>query len=88
MSPEQAYAELANRGREAAVLESVGSVLSWDENTYMPRQGSAHRAEQMALLARLTHEMRTAPEVGELLGTVEASELVRDAEGDAAANLR
>jgi carboxypeptidase Taq len=84
----QAYAELLGRVREAAVLESCGSVLSWDENTYMPRQGSAHRAEQMALLARLTHEMRTAPEVGELLGAVEASELVRDREGDAAANVR
>jgi carboxypeptidase Taq len=88
MDAGQAYAELLRRVREAAVLESCGSVLGWDENTYMPRQGSAHRAEQMALLARLTHEMRTAPEVGELLGAVEGSALVRDPDGDAAANVR
>src|SRR5262249_49202806 len=40
------------------------------------------------LLARLGHEMRTAPEVGALLAEVEASGLVRDPEGDAGANVR
>jgi carboxypeptidase Taq len=83
-----AYAELIRRARDAALLESCGSVLSWDESTYMPRQGSAHRGEQMALVARLTHEMRTAPVVGELLAEVEASDLVGDPHGDVAANVR
>ena len=55
-----------------ALLDSCGSVLGWDERTYMPRQGSAHRAEQMALLARLTHEMLTAPHIGDLLAAVGA----------------
>ena len=77
---EDAYAELIRRTREASVLASCGGLLSWDESTYMPRQGSAFRGEQMGLLARLTHEMTTAPAVGELLAAVESSALVADAE--------
>jgi carboxypeptidase Taq len=42
----------------------------------------------MALVARLTHEMATAPQIGELLTAVEGSDLVRDQDGDAAANVR
>jgi carboxypeptidase Taq len=85
---EQAYHELLRRVREAALLDSCGSVLHWDESTYMPRQGSAHRGEQMGLLARLSHEMRTAPAIGGLLAEVEGSPLVRDPDGEAAANVR
>jgi carboxypeptidase Taq len=87
-TPEEAYHELVRRTHEAAVLSSCGSLLSWDESTYMPRHGSAHRGEQMGLLARLGHEMVTAPVVGELLTEVERSALVRDPESDAAANVR
>src|SRR3954447_15867064 len=83
-----AYADLIQRVKDIALLESCAGVLGWDERTYMPRRGSAHRAEQMALLARLAHEMQTAPAVSELLAEVEGSALVRDADGDAAANVR
>jgi carboxypeptidase Taq len=88
MNHTQAYAELIRRVREAALLGSCASLLGWDERTYMPRLGSAHRAEQMALLARLAHEAFTAPQVGELLAAVEGSPLTADAESEAAANVR
>jgi len=87
-TPDQAYAELIRRVKEARLLESCASVLGWDERTYMPREGSAHRAEQIALLARMTHEMLTAPEIGELLGAVEQSSLSRDPESAPAVNVR
>src|SRR5436309_9797637 len=86
--PAAAYTELIRRVREAALLESCAGVLGWDERTYMPRQGSAHRAEQMALLARLAHELRTHPVLAELLTQVEGSDLMRDPDGDVAANVR
>jgi carboxypeptidase Taq len=54
----------------------------------MPHNGSAHRGEQMALLARMAHDMMTAPAVGELLATVEGSDLVSDPESEAAGNAR
>jgi carboxypeptidase Taq len=81
---EEAYAELIRRVKDYNLLASCGAVLGWDERTYMPHEGSAHRAEQMALVARLTHEMATAPRVGELLAAVEGGPL----DEDAAANVR
>ncbi len=88
MDHQQAYTELLTRVREGALLESCASVLGWDERTYMPRQGSAHRAEQMALLARLTHETLTATRIGELLTDLESSPLARQTSSESAANIR
>ena len=83
-SARQAYAELIRRTREAGVIASCGSVLGWDESTYMPRNGSAWRGEQMGLLARLGHEMATDPRIGDLLAELEAATL----RGDAICNVR
>jgi carboxypeptidase Taq len=80
----EAYAELIRRVKDYNLLASCGALLGWDERTYMPHEGGAYRAEQMALVARLTHEMATAPRIGELLAEVEGSALNEDA----AANVR
>ena len=64
---DELYSNLTRLLREAALLGSCGSVLSWDEQTYMPTNGAAHRAEQLGLLAGLTHERSTSPQIGELL---------------------
>jgi carboxypeptidase Taq len=88
MTAEHDYAELVRRVREASLLDSSAQLLGWDERTHMPRQGSNHRGEQMALLARLRHEMVTHPAVGELLSGLEASPLVADADSDSAVNVR
>jgi carboxypeptidase Taq len=88
MTPDAAYAELIRRSKEAALLASCGSLLGWDERTYMPRNGSAFRGDQMALVARLTHEMTTDPKVGECLAAVEGSTLVKDPESRTAINVR
>jgi carboxypeptidase Taq len=84
----QAYSELIRRVKEGALLGSCASVLGWDERTYMPHEGSRHRAEQMALLARMTHEMLTAPEIGVLLSELETTSLARDGDSIPAANVR
>src|ERR1700730_13980581 len=88
MNENQAYAELIRRIKEHSLLGSCASVLGWDERTYMPHKGSAHRAEQMALLARMSHEMFTAPAIGELLAEVESSSLAQDQDSAVAANIR
>lgn len=62
--------------REIDDLNSAGSVLNWDQSTYMPPGGAQARGRQMATLSRLAHEKFTAPEVGRLLeqlGGYEAS---------------
>jgi carboxypeptidase Taq len=83
-----AYDELIQRFKEYSLLGTCASVLGWDERTYMPRRGSAHRAEQMALLARMAHEMLTAPQIGSLLAEVEGSEQVKDKDSAIAVNVR
>jgi carboxypeptidase Taq len=71
----QAYDDLILRWKEASVLGSCAALLGWDERTLMPRNGSAHRAEQLALLARLGHERVTDPRIGELLGELGSTTL-------------
>jgi carboxypeptidase Taq len=50
-----------------AHLQSAASLLSWDQETYMPRGGGEARAEQIATLQGLAHERLTAPETEALL---------------------
>ncbi len=85
---DQAYAELIQRSKEASTLLSCSSVLGWDERTYMPREGSAHRGEQMALLAKLSHNLATDPRLGELLTSLEESSLVLEPLSVPAVNIR
>lgn len=73
MDKDLAYGNLITHVKECALLGSCGSVLGWDERTHMPHAGSAHRAEQIALLARMTHEKMTDPKVGDWLAEVEDS---------------
>ena len=61
------FDELLRRLGEVTDLRRASSLLAWDHETKMPPLGAAGRAEQSATLARLTHELGTAPELGELL---------------------
>jgi carboxypeptidase Taq len=88
MTPDEAYGELIRRTRERALLASCSALLGWDEQTYMPRSGSEHRGNQMALLAGLHHERATDPKVGELLAAVEGTGLVAEPTSPAAVNVR
>jgi carboxypeptidase Taq len=66
-SKEALLADLKGRLREIADLDAVGSVLSWDQATYMPRDGAPARSRQGALISRLAHERMTDIELGRLL---------------------
>ncbi len=88
MTPKKAYDELVARLRDVSLLGSCGSVLGWDERTYMPRGGSAHRADQLAMISGLTHEKFTDPRIGELLSILEESDLAGDQDTPEAANIR
>ncbi len=88
MTPQSAYDELIHHFKETRLLDSIGSLLGWDERTYLPVKGQAHRAEQMALLARLGHERLTAPRMAELLATLTAGPPGGDLDGVQAVNVR
>jgi carboxypeptidase Taq len=85
---DEAYAELIRRVKAISLLNSCGSVLHWDHQTYMPAKGAAHRAEQLALLAGLTHDQFTAPEIGELLSRAEEGSARQEPRSTAAVNVR
>ena len=60
-------AELKARCREVSDLYSAGSVLQWDQATYMPPGGAEARGRQIAMLAQLAHERLVAPAMGRLV---------------------
>lgn len=89
MEPAQAsYDALISELKQIALLSSVASVLHWDERTQMPPRGAEHRANQLSMLARMSHERFTSRMIGQWLSEVEASGLVKDEYGDAAVNVR
>src|SRR5262245_52780931 len=88
MDSQHAYHELIQIWNRQTLLGSCSALLGWDEQTYMPPGGAEHRGRQMALLAGLHHEQMTDPRVGDLLGELEGSSLVKDPESPAAVNVR
>ena len=54
----------------------------------MPRKGVKHRAQQLALLAGLSHDRATDPRYDELLSVLEGSSLVSDPDSAEAVNVR
>jgi carboxypeptidase Taq len=88
MRANAAYEELIRRAREQTLLGSCADLLSWDEETYLPRGGVAYRADQLAYLAGLGHDQATDRRVGELLAVVEGSSLVADPLSPPAVNVR
>jgi len=55
------------RLREVQHLNSAASLLSWDQETYMPAGGGQARADQLATLQGLAHDKLVSPEVEALL---------------------
>jgi carboxypeptidase Taq len=51
-------------------VNAAQAALDWDRQTYMPEGGVAGRAEQLATLSRLAHEMLVSEETGGLLRDV------------------
>jgi len=88
MTPKEAYDALLKDIREIATIGTCQALLEWDHQVNMPPGGAAFRAEQSSLLAGMMHEKFTAPRIGELIATVEGSDLVADQDSIEAANIR
>ncbi|MEZ4885196.1 MAG: carboxypeptidase M32 [Chitinophagales bacterium] len=53
--------------QKAADIDSSIAVLSWDQETQLPAKGAKHRAQQIATLSGLGHEIKVSQELGDLL---------------------
>src|SRR5215813_9969202 len=67
LSVEDTLAELKRHLLEINDLSAASSVLSWDQATYMPKEGAAARGRQGATLQRLAHEKFVDPALGRLI---------------------
>jgi carboxypeptidase Taq len=60
---------LTNRLLEIQRINSAASVLSWDQETYMPAGGGAARADQIATLQGIAHQQLVSPDTDKLLAS-------------------
>jgi carboxypeptidase Taq len=65
-----ALEDLRTRLGEIHDLSRAASLLAWDERTMMPAGGAEARAETLATLARVRHEMFIDDEIGRLIDEV------------------
>ena len=61
------YKQLEQRFARLGRLRDAQGILHWDRSVMMPAGGAENRAEQLATLDVICHELITDPRVGELL---------------------
>lgn len=66
------YEAFIEQVREIHLCESIGGLLDWDQETYMPPKGAETRAAQLSLIAGIAHKRLTSDEFARQLETVEA----------------
>lgn len=86
-SSSPSYDALRAELREIEVFGSVAALLSWDQETMMPANGTSLRAEQAALIGQVVHDRRTSEKFGDLLSRCE-TDAELSADPAIAANLR
>jgi carboxypeptidase Taq len=59
------YEKLLERMREISLIDSAASLLSWDQETYMPTAAIGFRAAQLAYFRGRTHRLFTESDVGD-----------------------
>ena len=84
----RAYERLRVLLGEIYDLERVGFLLAWDQETTMPADGAAARADQRATVGRAAHERLVSDELGKLLEELRAEEESLPYESDEASLIR
>jgi carboxypeptidase Taq len=82
------FGELTAKLAEIHDLGRAAALLAWDERTMMPRAGAEARAEPLATLARVRHEMFASDEVGRLIESLRPEAERLDPESDLASLVR
>lgn len=67
-------ARLKELDYDIQLLSNMGSLLSWDQETYMPEAAINDRSQQLSLLSSIVHERETSEEIGALLARLGADE--------------
>jgi carboxypeptidase Taq len=67
MQPEEQMQALKDHLAQIFDIMRAVSLLDWDQQTYMPPEGSANRGQQLATLQQIAHEKLASDETGKLL---------------------
>jgi carboxypeptidase Taq len=88
VTADQRLSELRARLALIHDLKRAGWLLSWDQLTMMPPNGTPSRGDQLATIDRFAHELFVSDELGELLSGLEDYERELDPESIDAALIR
>jgi carboxypeptidase Taq len=76
---EQYAAYREHMSRLADVRNALG-LMQWDQETYMPSRGAGFRAQQVATLSEMAHELVTSEKLGNLLHSLKDAPELTDIE--------
>lgn len=79
---EKNLARLKSLLNEIYDINAAAAVLSWDQQTYMPRGGAEERACQLAVLSKISHEKFCSSEMGQILHSLERTTSQLNPESD------
>ena len=71
----QYYTDLLEELREIDLANQIGSLLGWDQEVIMPKNGASSRAEHLAWISKTVHEKISNPRIGELIASLENEDL-------------
>lgn len=63
-----------DRAKQIALVNSAGSILSWDQETYLPSGSADYRSEQLSYLAAHAHGLSTSPDYLKSLADAESTD--------------
>ncbi|MFT3936502.1 MAG: carboxypeptidase M32 [Chitinophagaceae bacterium] len=80
MEVKKLYKDYEQHLQKIADLRYALAVLQWDQETYMPPKGAGFRAQQVATLSEMSHELFTRPSFKKLLQDLAGSNGLNEAE--------
>jgi len=67
------YESYRQHMRKLADIRAALALMQWDQETYLPSKGAGFRAQQVATLSEMAHELATSKKLGVLLSSLENS---------------
>jgi carboxypeptidase Taq len=79
-STRELYEDYRQHMRKLADVRASLALMQWDQETYLPAKGAGFRAQQVATLSEMAHELATADKLGNLLASLEGDSGLNETE--------
>ncbi len=74
------YENYREHMRRVADIKAALALMQWDQETYLPAKGTEFRAQQVATLSEMAHELATSDKLGSLLESLESADELNETE--------